>query len=308
MPIRSCKATPFPLATPSWPRDDQNRLVLLRIPPQVDLKSPSDNIIEHTNNFNDDPIPADTLPTNSPSPPRPRKPTNITSLPTEIIHEIANILHPVDRVCLALACKPLASSVLSAPRLCPTSWSRFSDRRYDWFLPESYSLTIRLAHGWIPKDKLRYCWNCRRILPRDEQYFRKRLRCKKNPKWDLKLHLPKERWDAMSKKDRYQYIIETWCQSPSEDSSCLYCDHCRPHLKTQNPELQYPVQCPICLERELTIYWRPPRKPWFRKKLIKCVKCVWAPIELVAYLLLTCCVFGVRIVYNSGRMCWRTLC
>lgn len=219
-------------------------------------------------------------------PPTSSKTPNLTTLPPEIIHCIADNLHPVDRVCLALTCKPLASAIISAPLLCPTSWSRFSDQRYDWLLPESYSLILRLAHGWIPKDKLRYCWKCHKILPRNEEYFRKRLACRKSPKWSIKLGVSKTKWENMGRKEKYTYLVETWCESPHEDSSSLYCDFCRD--RTLEPgfgvgaTLQHPVQCPLCLERELTYVWRPPRKPWIRAKALKVLKILWRPFDRIA--------------------------
>lgn len=177
-------------------------------------------------------------------------------------------------------------------------------------MPESYSLILRLAHGWIPKDKLRYCWKCHKILPRDEGYFRKRLCGKKTPKYSVKIGLSKERWNDLSKKEKYNHLIETWCYSDAEDSSCLYCDHCRDKCleSAATSHLQHPVQCPLCLEKELTYVWRPPRKPWVRKTLCKCLKILWAPIELIACYFLMCCVFVVRMVYDQARRCWRALC
>ncbi|KIV78375.1 hypothetical protein PV11_10097 [Exophiala sideris] len=231
---------------------------------------------------------------------------SILGLPTELIHIIVDHLHPVDRVCLALTCKSLASAVLSAPRLCPTTWSRFNDQRYSWLLPESYSLILRLAHGWIPKDKLRYCWKCHKILPRKAEYFRKRLVYKKNPKWDAKLQIPKSTWEHMSKRDRYKHLIEMWCGSPLEDSSSVYCDFCRE--KNPAAPLIYPVVCPVCMEQELTFLWKIPRKPWFRKMLGKIFVFILKTIGVVIGLVIGVLVWIIRTVFTQGRKGWKAIC
>ena len=247
-----------------------------------------------------------------PRPPTSSKTPNITTLPPEIIHCIADDLHPVDRVCLALTCKPLASAIISAPLLCPTSWSRFSDQRCDWLLPESYSLILRLAHGWIPKDKLRYCWKCHKILPRNQEYFRKRLACRKSPKWSIKLGVSKTKWETMGRKEKYTYLVETWCESLHEDSSSLYCDFCRDRALEPGfavgATLQHPVQCPLCLERELTYVWRPPRKPWIRAKVLKVLKILWTPFDRIAmyvHMYVTAfIVLGGQFVYDLCERAW----
>ncbi|EXJ81306.1 hypothetical protein A1O3_07596, partial [Capronia epimyces CBS 606.96] len=240
------------------------------------------------------------------------KPVSLVDLPTEIIHEIAKKLHPVDRVCLALTCKRLALAIVSAPRLSPATWSLFSDQRFGWLPPESFSLILRLAHGWIPKDKLRYCWKCHKIMPREEAFFRRRLTYKKNPKWSVKVNLPKHEWDQMRKKDRYKHLVQTWCTSPAEDSSCLYCDVCRNmHLEASNAQLPHPVECPTCLERELTYVWRPKRKQLLRRCMCDLVSLCCGPIkwviERIAIYLLSGCSAVVRMVYNQGCRCWRAI-
>ncbi|KEF63268.1 uncharacterized protein A1O9_01245, partial [Exophiala aquamarina CBS 119918] len=240
----------------------------------------------------------------------------ITLLPPELIHEIAWHLHPVDRVCLALTCKTLTSHILSAPLLSPTTWTRFSDHRYAGFLPESYSLILRLAHGWIPKDKLRYCSRCHKILPRDESYFRSRMSLKKTPRWNIKVRIEKEVWDGMSKRARYAQLLNDWCHTSVEDSSILCCDICRTKAIKETADgradgnasrlLHYPpVQCPECLEKELTYVWRPPRQPWLRQKLGRILLAVYQPCEWVVCFICWCCFYGVRFAYRECKQCWR---
>lgn len=241
------------------------------------------------------------------------EPASLKDLPTELIHEISKRLHPVDRVCLALTCKSLARAIVSAPRLGPANWSVFSDHRFDWLPPESFTLLLRLAHGWIPKDRLRYCWKCHKIMPREEAFFRKRLTFKKNPRWSVKVGLPKEEWERMRKKDRYKHIIQTWCTSPAEDSSGLYCHACREvHLEAGGTwHRTHPVECPTCLEKELTYTWRGSHRPGFRRWLCDCIilscRPVVCAIELIAGFLLLCCCETVSFIYAQGCRCCRAI-
>lgn len=233
----------------------------------------------------------------------------ILTLPTELHSEIISYLHPVDRVCLGLTCKSLAFSVLTSPRLRPTNWSWFSDRPHiDWVLPSSYSLILRLAHGWIPKDKLRYCWKCHKILPRDETYFRRRLGCKKKPRWSLRTGLSEEEWSGMSKKERYSHLIEMWCHADTEDSSYLYCDYCRQEI-AESKHVNHLVHCPICLEKELTWAWRPPRTAQIRRWLWNAARPVLQPICKLGSYLLIFCGYAFQIVVDQVRrrrlsLCW----
>ncbi|EXJ95839.1 hypothetical protein A1O1_00964, partial [Capronia coronata CBS 617.96] len=199
---------------------------------------------------------------------------------------------------------------MSAPRLGPSTWGVFSDQPFEWLPPESFSLILRLAHGWIPRDRLRYCWNCHKIMPREEAFFRKRLTCKKNPRWSVKVDLPKEEWDKLRKKDKYRHLVRTWCTSPAQDSSYLCCDACRSsHLEAGLPRFTYPIECPTCLEKELTYSWRGPRKPWFRNCMRDCISLGCRPIlwvvDWTVYYLLLGGSAVVRFVYNQGWSCWR---
>lgn len=221
-----------------WTRDEQNSLILLKVPASLDLRNAS-----HC----------------SASAP----PTNFLSLPAEIHLEILEILHPIDRVCLALTCKRLTNTVITAPRFRYAHWTTWCDLRYSYGLPDWFSLIPRLAHGWTPKDKLRYCWKCHRILPREAEYCRKRMTMKKSPKWSLKIDMAKNDWSKMSKKSRYTYLIDHWCQADIEDGSYLHCDSCRREKLENGSPMCTPIECPMCMERELTFTWKPPRRRRF---------------------------------------------
>lgn len=234
-------------------------------------------------------------------------PASLTDLPRELIHQIACYMHPVDRVCLALTCKSMTSHVLSAPLLSPKTWGPFSDQRYLEFLPESYSLILRLAHGWVPKDKLRYCSRCHRILPRDESYFRKRMSLKKKPRWNIKVRVDKDHWESLSKRARYAHLISDWCNTSVEDSSILCCDFCRTKAMANGDEhlLHPPVQCPECLEKELTYVWKPPRKPWFREKVAHVLLAMYQSCEYVLCFLGYCCFYSARFIYRGSTLLFR---
>jgi hypothetical protein len=238
-----------------------------------------------------------------------------TSLPPEIVLEIASYLHPVDRICLALTCKSLLSSTLPTLNSHPADWVLFHDRRYSYLIPHMPMLYVRLAHGWIPKDRFRYCNHCYKILPRCPEYFKQRLRRKKKPKYDGRVGytgVTEKQWNSMSKKKRYAHLLHDWCHSEKGDSSDYFCVYCcqkeseggRERDREDDRERgSCSVHCPLCLEQDLT--YRPPRKPWFRKTLGRCCKNFWMPLDLLAYWTLVCCVWGVRFVYDQGKCFWQ---
>ncbi|RMD44228.1 hypothetical protein DV735_g907, partial [Chaetothyriales sp. CBS 134920] len=113
---------------------------------------------------------------------------SIALLPKDALHLIIDQLHPVDRVCLALACKALCAAVLTSPALTQPKWTRFAEPnvthpsishirfpRVYASMPDVRTLVLRLAHGWIDKSRYLYCWKCHRILSRDEKMWRERL-------------------------------------------------------------------------------------------------------------------------------------
>lgn len=370
-----------------WHLDERNRLILIRVPPQVSLNLKTSACWEESvavaaavqpattiQSWNDtnsdlgafslinlDPAPleygkttttissassatasADShpqlttmvaqkinpTPSPTPAPDRPglrlRQTGVIAALPPELVHEILSYLHPIDRVCVGLTCKALLSATMTAPQLSPTTWSQFTDRRYDWLLPDSHSLILRLAHGWIPKDRLRYCWKCHLILPRDESYFRRRLVARKEPRWSMALDVTRDRWAELSKKQKYDHLVDVWCHSPAEDSSLLYCDFCSPSAvaiaaaSSSSPSssaaaaaaaascsklLRHPVQCPLCTERELTYVFKPPRSNRLGLFARRAAMYLFAPIEFLLCCVLVACHFCASMATVSSRHC-----
>lgn len=229
--------------------------------------------------------------------------TSITSLPPELILEIVSYLHPVDRICLGLTSKSLLRSTLPTLRITPFDWIRFHDRRYSYILPQMPALYVRLAHGWVPKDKFRYCNRCYKILPRNPEYFKLRLCKKRTPRYHsgaVGASVSEKQWRGMSKKARYAHLVDDWCHSPREDSSLFFCVHClqRDHRNWASCS----VHCPLCLERDLT--WKPPRKPWFRKFVWKWCKNLSLPFELLVCWLLLSVVWLVKFCYVRGEKAW----
>lgn len=194
---------------------------------------------------------------------------SLESLPYDIHHLIIEYLHPVDRLCLGLTCKTLLVSTHVHPRLTRATWIRFIPTwvystllSYECLMPEWYPVLPRLAHGWLDKKVWRYCWKCHRILPRVASWFREKGRMKmdKAPRWSVKVGIPKAKWLKLGKRARYTHLIDTWCMSAQEDSSVMYCDDCRHgHYQPGPDPLSTPVECPICLEKELTYTWNPQR-------------------------------------------------
>ncbi|KIX96058.1 uncharacterized protein Z520_08313 [Fonsecaea multimorphosa CBS 102226] len=283
-----------------WDSFPADRRSLFRVPPELDL-TPGIESNKQKDSIEDGKH-ADVTVTNVPSECTSRRRTNITSLPPEIILEIVSRLHPVDRVCLGLTCKSLLSSTLPTLQITLSDWLSFHDRRYSFILPLNPNLLVRLAHGWIPKDKFRYCYHCSKILPRSPEYFLERLRRKKSPRFRLGLGTTEKHWKSLSKKGKYAYLVENWCHSPEEDSSGFFCGHC---YYRERDRINWPVYCPICLEMELT--WTPPRKPWFRKALCRSLRALGTPFELAAYWVLVCCLYTIRFCYDQAMRCWRAL-
>ena len=239
-------------------------------------------------------------PTTSPPTTTQRQLRNITNLPPELILEIASYLHPVDRICLSLTCKPLLRATLPTLRITTLDFIRFHDRRYSYTLPQRPTLYTRLAHGWVPKDKYRYCCRCYKILPRTPEYFWQRLRRKKSPRYRTGLGVTDKEWRSKSKKARYKHLVESWCHSPEEDSSSFFCRYC---YYRERDRTTCSMHCPLCLETDLT--WSPPRQPWVRRTLCRVCKNLFAPFEWIAYCLLFCCVWSVKFVWDQGWSCYK---
>ena len=137
----------------NWEVNEAGQLILFKLPPTLNL-----------------------IPSN---PVRPSRPARLPSLPSDVHFLIVSYLHPVDRVCFALACKSLCQSVLSAPSLTPATWRAFSYYSADSssahphanYIPEKLELFKHLGRGWIDKTRWRYCWKCQRILSRRLAYW-----------------------------------------------------------------------------------------------------------------------------------------
>ena len=231
-----------------------------------------------------------------------RQRPSLTTLPPEILLEIASYLTPVDRVCLSLTCKTLLSKTLSTLRITSHHWLRAHYRRYGWPKIHVPALYPRLADGWLPKDCYRYCYRCHKIMPRCPKYFKKRLCKKRMPKFDRHVlghtGIMEKEWKSMGKRKRYACFVEMWCRLGERDTCIIECVDCTLRDKERG---DCAVPCPLCLERDLT----SPRKPWFRKTLRSGCRHFWFPLELLAYWSLFCCVWSVKFVYDQAEWCWK---
>jgi len=197
-----------------------------------------------------------------------------------------------------VTCKSLAASALSSTYFKAepwTPWLFYTEAYY----PSKYQLIQRLAHGWIDKSRLRYCWKCQKIMPRDKDWFWSRLVKKKWPRWEVKVGMPREKWRRLGKKRRLEHIVKMWCEADWEDSSLFSCKDCwtkvYPHevdIEKGQPQRQQqqtrdnewekwqtqaklcPAECPLCMEKDLTFRYKPPRKKVIRPLIWKWTKCV----------------------------------
>lgn len=208
--------------------------------------------------------------------------TDITSLPYDIVLIILDCLDLTDRVCLGLASKLLAFKVTCAPRVPAIYKVRAGDPLgyhikevhesdqtwppYSSLTPEWYTLMPRLAMGWVPKEKFKYCWKCHRIYPRDWDFYERKLSKQKAPGWVWKLNLTEQQWRRMSLEERRRHMISRWLtdndlvheslRPPTPKCNVYYPDlgvwrNCTPDER--GPE------CPLCLERELRFSWSGPK-------------------------------------------------
>lgn len=190
---------------------------------------------------------------------------------------IFDSLDLTDRVCLGLTCKRLAFQVTCAPRL-PATYT-FHDAPYPWICdavngashrnrvwplyisitPEWYTLLPRLAKGWVPKEKYKYCWKCNKIYPRERGFYENALTKENAPGWSWKLDRTEKDWIKMNWVERRDYLIDRWItddetvreslRPPHPDHKIYYPDlgiwvPCKPDARS--------IECPLCLERELT--------------------------------------------------------
>jgi hypothetical protein len=150
----------------------------------------------------------------------------------------------------------MARLILLATKLSPAEWMPFADNRYGQL--RSYELLPRLAHGWIPKDRFRFCSWCCKIATRSPQYWEERCTPPDQPiRWSSRLTIPKHRWMVMSKKARYKHLILRWRDAASDDGP-------------PKPNLWYEmIHCPQCTANTLAL--TPPcrRRPMYTMRRIK---------------------------------------
>jgi hypothetical protein len=149
----------------------------------------------------------------------------------------------------------MARLILLATKLSPAEWAPFFDKRYGQLC--AYELLPRLAHGWIPKDRFRFCSSCFKIATRSPQYWEERWTPPDKPiRWSSRLTIPKYPWMVMSKKEKYKHLILRWRDAVSDDGSGANCVHCSIPPK---PNLWYEmIHCPRCTAN--TLARTPPRR------------------------------------------------
>ena len=201
--------------------------------------------------------------------------TDFTALPYDIVFLIFKRLDLADLTCLALTCKALARLVTCSTRL-PAVWQGQREHvdsggcpRNRWPLyisitPEWYTLLPRLAKGWVPKDKFKYCWKCNRIYPRDRTFYETALSKERVPGWLWKLNISEREWRRMASQERYEHMISRWLDDdPLHESlhpPAPVCSFYYPDLgiwATHKSDARGP-ECPLCLERELMYSRRTP--------------------------------------------------
>ena len=194
--------------------------------------------------------------------------TDITALPYDIVFLIFKSLDLADLTCLGLTCKALALVITCSTRL-PAVWQGRAEYgssggypRDRWPLyisitPEWYTLLPRLAKGWVPKDKFKYCWKCNKIYPRNRTFYETALSKERAPGWLWKLNLSEREWRRLRLEERYEHMISRWLDDdllheslrpPATAYSVYYPD--LGLFQTHATDARGP-ECPLCLEREL---------------------------------------------------------
>lgn len=232
-----------------WSKDDRGAIILLKIPDKVCYLLSIREVIANSRRMK---VSLDTSDkTLSPS-----SSVKFTTLCTEVQLIVVDHLRLVDRVCLGLTCKSMAKLVLLATALTPTEWMPFVDNPYSHL--SSYDLRPRLAHGWIPKDRFRFCAWCCKIYTRSPDFWESRGMLETPLRWSSRLSVGKHVWMMMSKKAKYRYLILRWRDAKSEDGSGLKCVPCS---IPSNEKLWYEmIHCPECTANTLAL--TPPGSPW----------------------------------------------
>jgi hypothetical protein len=204
-----------------------------------------------------------------PPPPPPSRSVSsveLTTLCTDVQLVILDHLHLVDRLCLGLTCKRMARLVLLSTRLAPTDGTPFVDNPIGH--QSSYDLLPRLMHGWMPKDRFRFCAWCGKIYTRSPEFWERRGMLPKPLVWSPRLSVPKHEWIVMSKKAKYRWLIQRWRDAQTEDGSGARCVPCG---VKPNSKLWYEmVHCPACTATTLA-HARPGRPSPLRYSWIETV-------------------------------------
>jgi hypothetical protein len=175
-------------------------------------------------------------------------PVELTTLGTDVQLAILDHLRLVDRLCLGLTCKRMARLVLLSSRLAPTDWTPFVDDPVCH--QSSHDLLPRLMHGWMPKDRFRFCAWCCKIYTRSPEFRERRAVLPKSLVWSPRLPVPKHQWMVMSKKAKYRWMIRRWRDAQTDDGSGDACVTCG---VKPNSKLWYEVvHCPACTATTLS--------------------------------------------------------
>lgn len=185
-------------------------------------------------------------------------------------------------------------------------------------IPPQEELILRLAHGWFDKTKHRYCSHCKKILPRDAEYWRNKLNKRKKLPFHLKVRAEKDDWHKLNRKNRYEHIIKDWCQSKQADSSIFSCATCIPQrgrdldtdiekgFNRSSNIFDAPVECPCCVEKSITVTYHKPHTPKVRPKLWKYTRWTLGFIGNTFLVLLYLVYLLLKLPFDLGGFLWKT--
>lgn len=180
----------------------------------------------------------------------PSERSKLTTLSPDILLLVLDSVSPVDRVCLALACKYLAGIVVAAPKLTPQQWMH-SDVQYSRRTLKPYVLLPRLAYGWLSRYRFGYCSLCCKVLSRDKHYWTwywVRCRVTKNRlHWAPFLVIPRYDWELMSQFAQHEHLVERWAKAWETEELHKHCKHC-----WRNDCFHQRTHCPACTVQALT--------------------------------------------------------
>ena len=218
-------------------------------------------------------------------PPLSSSSVNLNTLCTDVQLEILDHLRLVDRLCLGLTCKSMAKLILLSTKLTPANWTPLAYSRISH--ETAYDLFPRLMHGWVPKDRFRFCTWCGKIYTRSPQFWESRGMLAKPLVWSPRLSVRKHEWMLMSKKAKYKWLILRWRDAHSEDGSGARCVPCGIKL---NDRLWYDmIHCPECTASTLAASQpgrpRPHRYGWIETACMEACEtvccCAMAAFEAV---------------------------